>query len=256
MSFNFNYRSLLWTLLRWFAGVFFKSFLSWLYWWWFHYLSLYCLFPTLGLRLQAEGLGLPCLLEVTVVACEEPIYWLRCLLELTIFRTLAEPFLQIFVEKAWSPTSLVQGRTHPLWGTWICSQGPARHRKKILSSNPSEPEARHSNGSEPDGYQTSYQARCIDRTNRTKQKREALFQSVSCGTHVNTHLHTSVLFVFSLTIRASSSITSTITSRARSSITLTLFTRSLSVDGRVQLRCRRIWSSCSCPFPLLRPLHR
>jgi len=24
----------------------------------------------------------------------------------------------------------------------------------------------------------------------------------------------------------------------------------------LQLRCRRIWSSCSCPFPLLRPLHR
>ena len=177
-------------------------------------------------------------------------------IELTIFRTLAEPFLQIFVEKAWSPTSLVQGRKYPLWGTWICSQGQARHRKKILSYNPSEPEARHSNGYEPDGYQTSYQARCIDRTNRTKQRREALFQSVSCGTHVNTHLHTSVLFVFSLTIRATSSITSTITSRAHSSITLTLFTRSLSVDGRVQLRCRRIWSSCSCPFPLLRPLHR
>ena len=53
-------------------------------------------------------------------------------LELTIFRILAEPFLQIFVEKAWSPISLVQWRKHPLWGTWICSQGPARHRKKNL----------------------------------------------------------------------------------------------------------------------------
>lgn len=116
---------------RWFAGVFFKSFLSWLYWWWFHYLSLSCLYPTLGLGLQAEGLGLHCLLEASVVACEEPIYYLRYL-KLTIFRTLVEPFLQIFVEKAWSPTSLVQGRKHPLWGTWICSQGPARHRKILL----------------------------------------------------------------------------------------------------------------------------
>ena len=170
-------------------------------------------------------------------------------IELTIFRTLAEPFLQIFVEKAWSPTSLVQGRTHPLWGTWICSQGPARHRKKI-SCYQSKPEARHSNGSEPAGYQTSYQARCIDRTNRTKQRREALFQSVSCGTHVNTHLHTSVLFVFSLTIRATSSITSTITSRARSSITLTLFTRSLSVDGRAAASMQTDLIQLLLPIPL------
>ena len=60
----------------------------------------YCLFPTLGLGLQAEGLGLHCLLEATLVACVEPIYYHFCYLELTIFRTLAEPFLQIFVEKA------------------------------------------------------------------------------------------------------------------------------------------------------------
>ena len=105
----------------------------------------------------------------------------------------------------------------------------------------------HSNGCEPAGYQTSYKARCIDRTNRTKQRREALSQSVPCRTRVNTHLS---VFVFSLTIRATSSITSTITSRARSSITLTLFTRSLSVDGRAAASMQTDLIQFLLPIPL------
>ena len=234
---------------RWFAGVFSKSLL----------LAILMMIPLIIslLPLSYSGLGIASRRTRTELPLRGLfgrlwgaylLSWMY--LELTIFRTLAEPFLQIFVEKAWSPLSLVQGRKHPLWGTWICSQGPARHRKKILSSNPSEPEAKHCNGSEPDGYQTSYQARCIDRTNRTKQRREALSQSVSCRTHANTHLHASVLFVFSLTIRATSSITSTITSRARSSITLTLFTRSLSVDGRAAALMQTDLIQLLLPIPL------
>lgn len=79
MRFKFNYRSLLWTLLADGLLVFSLKVFSWLYWWWFHYLSLYCLFPTLGLGLQAEGLGLHCHLEASLVACEEPIYYLKCI---------------------------------------------------------------------------------------------------------------------------------------------------------------------------------
>ena len=247
MRFKFNYRSLLWTLLADGLLVFSLKVFSWLYWWWFHYLSLYCLFPTLGLGLQAEGLGLHCHLEASLVACEEPIYYLRC-----IWSWQYLGFLQSLSFKFLSKKREVLFRWYtdantPLWGTWICSQGPAKHRKKILSCYQSQPEARHSNGSEPAGYQTSYKARCIDRTNRTKQRREALSQSVPCRTRVNTHLS---VFVFSLTIRATSSITSTITSRARSSITLTLFTRSLSVDGRAAASMQTDLIQFLLPIPL------
>ncbi|MDA9740012.1 hypothetical protein N9U66_01315 [Synechococcus sp. AH-736-M20] len=127
------------------------------------------------------------------------------------------------------------------------AKGQPGTEKKILSCYQSQPEARHSNGSEPAGYQTSYKARCIDRTNKTKQRREALSQSVPCRTRVNTHLS---VFVFSLTIRATSSITSTITSRARSSITLTLFTRSLSVDGRAAASMQTDLIQFLLPIPL------
>ena len=72
----------------------------------------------------------------------------------------------------------------------------AGRRKKTLSCYGSKSEARYRSRSEPASYQTSYQARYIDRTIRAKERRGVLSQTASQRTLVNTHLTTSIRFCF------------------------------------------------------------